>query len=342
MKIWRLPFILIIIAVFLGLLTVTLISAVTILNSPQADIPEDGVLFQIQKGESTESIITRLEQGGLIKSGLLMRVITKLYGTERSFKSGVYRINPGLSTLDIHNLLVSGSQDLIRVTIPEGFTRTDIARVLEKQGLTTERKFLNATKSPALLHKFSIPSANTEGYLFPDTYFLPREISAPQIAEIMVKTFFIRLKSVYPDYKDLTPEELYRKVVLASIVEKEYRRKEEAPIIASVFYNRLQRHIRLESCATIGFIKTELLGQPHADRLWDIDLQIPSPYNTYQHYGLPPGPISNPGLVSLSAVFAPADTDYLYFVLEDPKTGRHHFSVNFNEHVSAKKLYLKY
>jgi UPF0755 protein len=158
----------------------------------------------------------------------------------------------------------------------------------------------------------------------------------------MVKTFFIRLKSVYPDYKDLTPEELYRKVVLASIVEKEYRRKEEAPIIASVFYNRLKRHIRLESCATIGFIKTELLGQPHADRLWDIDLQIPSPYNTYQHYGLPPGPISNPGLVSLSAVFAPADTDYLYFVLEDPKTGRHHFSVNFNEHVSAKKLYLKY
>jgi UPF0755 protein len=342
MKIWRIPFVIIIIAVFLGVVIVGLASAVTILNSPNPDIPAEGALFQIQKGESTDSIISRLEQEGMIRSGLLMRILTKINGTERAFKSGVYRITPNLTTMDIHNLLVSGAQDLIRVTIPEGWTRSAVAAELARLGLATTADFIKATESRELLDDFSIPEANAEGYLFPDTYFFPRDISAANIVRMMVRTFFMRLKAVYPAYTRLTPMELNNKVILASIVEGEYRRDDEAPIIASVFYNRLQRNIRLESCATIGFIKTELLGQPHAKRLWDIDLQIPSPYNTYQHYGLPPGPISNPGTVALSAVFSPADTDYLYFVLEDQSTGKHHFSVNFNEHVSAKNMYLKY
>jgi len=342
MKIWRLPFIIIILIVFLAVITIGLISAVTILNSPHQDIVADGMLFSIQKGESTESIISRLEQQKLIRSGLLLRLISKLYQTERSFKSGVYRITPELTTLDIHNLLVSGNQDLLRITIPEGWSRSQIAAALEEQGLTTSNEFLKATEADKLLKAFAIPSQNVEGYLFPDTYFLPREITAQNIAQIMVKTFFIKLNELDSAYKNLSPLELHKKIILASIVEKEYRLKDEASLIASVFYNRLTRNIRLESCATIGFIKTEILGQPHAERLWDIDLQIPSPYNTYQNYGLPPGPISNPGFIALSAVFSPADTEYLYFVLEDKNSGKHHFSVNFTEHVSAKNYYLKY
>lgn len=342
MKIWRIPFIIIILVVFIAVMAIGLISAVTILNSPHQDIPAAGVLFSIQKGESTESIISRLGQDKLIRSELLLRLISKIYNTERSFKSGVYRITPELTTLDIHNLLVSGTQDLLRITIPEGWTRSQIAALLEKQGLTTSGEFLKATEADELLHAYAIPGGNAEGYLFPDTYFLPREISALNIAQMMVKTFFTKLDSIDPSYKNMSALELYKKIILASIVEREYRREEEAPLIASVFYNRLARNIRLESCATIGFIKTEILGQPHAERLWDIDLQIPSPYNTYQNYGLPPGPISNPGMVALSAVFSPADTEYLYFVLEDRNTGKHHFSVNFTEHVSAKNYYLKY
>jgi UPF0755 protein len=342
MKIWRLPFIIIVLIVFLALMAIGLISAVTILNSPHQDITEEGVLFSIKKGESTESIISRLEQQKLIRSGLLLRIITKIYQTERSFKSGVYRITPELTTLDIHNLLVSGNQDLLRITIPEGWTRSRIAAALEQEGLATSEDFLQATEASELLKKYAIPASNAEGYLFPDTYLLPREISALNIAQMMVNTFFIKLNDLYPSYINLSALELHKKIILASIVEREYRQEEEAPLIASVFYNRLNKNIKLESCATIGFIKTEILGQPHAERLWDIDLQIPSPYNTYQNYGLPPGPISNPGTVALSAVFSPADTTYLYFVLEDRNTGKHHFSVNFTEHVSAKNYFLKY
>jgi UPF0755 protein len=341
MKIWKLPFILIVLIVFLAVITIALASAVTIMNSAPQNIAKEGVLFSIQKGESTESIIARLEREGLIRSGLLLRLISKFYQTEKSFKSGVYRITPGLTTLDVHNLLVSGSQDLIRITIPEGWTRSNIAQLLEKEGLITKTGFINVTQSPELLSFFNIPAKNVEGYLFPDTYFFPRDISAFDIARMMIKTFFIKLNSVYPEYKNLSSLEIHNRIILASIVEREYRLAEEAPLIASVFYNRLTRNIKLESCATVGFIKTEILNQPHPDRLWESDLQIPSPYNTYQHYGLPPGPISNPGLIAITAVFSPAESNYLYFVLEDKNTGKHHFSANFNEHVAAKNYYLK-
>jgi UPF0755 protein len=130
-------------------------------------------------------------------------------------------------------------------------------------------------------------------------------------------------------------------VILASIVEREYRLASEAPLIASVFRNRLRYNIGLESCATIEYILTEIEGRPHPKFITKSDIEIDSDFNTYKWAGLPPGPISNPGRVALEAAFHTPETDYYYFVLRDPATGEHHFSGDLEEHNEAKYIYLK-
>ena len=130
-------------------------------------------------------------------------------------------------------------------------------------------------------------------------------------------------------------------MILASIVEREYRVEEEAPLIASVFTNRLRLGIGLESCATLAYIITEIQHKPHPEYITLEDKGIDSPYNTYKWAGLPPGPIANPGRVALDAAFHPARTDYLYFVLRDPEEGKHYFSRDLDAHNKAKNLYLK-
>ncbi len=136
-------------------------------------------------------------------------------------------------------------------------------------------------------------------------------------------------------------QELYQTVTLASIVEREYRVEEEAPLIASVFSNRLRHNIGLYSCATIVYILTEIEGRPHPDRILLEDTKIDSPYNTYKWAGLPPGPISNPGLVALRASSETPKTDYYFFQIVDAAAGRHVFTTNFEEHIQSHSLYTK-
>jgi UPF0755 protein len=144
-----------------------------------------------------------------------------------------------------------------------------------------------------------------------------------------------------PEFAQLDPETLHEKLIVASIVEREYRRPEEASLIASVFYNRLKHNIGLESCATLEYIITDLEDRPHPKYLTAEDKRINSPYNTYKWAGLPPGPISNPGRVALEAALRPARTGYYYFVLKNPETGQHFFSESLKQHNWAKYLYLK-
>ncbi|MDR1950591.1 MAG: endolytic transglycosylase MltG, partial [Spirochaetaceae bacterium] len=132
-----------------------------------------------------------------------------------------------------------------------------------------------------------------------------------------------------------------RRVIIASIVEREYRRPEEAPLMAGVFYNRLSIGMALQSCATVEYIITEIQGKPHPETLYDRDTAIQNPYNTYIRPGLPPGPISAPGMVALDAAFSPESSDYLYFRLVDPREGRHYFSKTFDDHIRAASLYVK-
>ncbi len=311
------------------------------LNTPSAEIPENGKVFKVLKGENLSAIADRLQQEGLIRSKLFLVLFSRLNNSETSFKSGYFKILPGDSTIDVHNLLISGYQEQAKVTIPEGWSMRKIAGYMEKMGVCPQQQFLAAASSPVLLEQYGIPAENLEGYLFPDTYFFPRGYPAYGVVEEMVDTFFSRLAVIAPETGDWDLDRVHDTVIIASIVEREYRLSDEAPLIASVFYNRQEHNIGLESCATLEYIITDIQNKPHPSYLSIEDKSIDSPYNTYRWAGLPPGPISNPGMVALEAAFQPQDTAYYYFVLKDPNSGEHYFSEDLQEHNWAKYYYLK-
>jgi UPF0755 protein len=315
--------------------------ALGFLNSSPGRPAAKDALFSIERGENLSEIGMKLQRQGFIRSAALLDVTARLLGTQGDFKAGYYRIPPRTGTLGVHDLLVHGSQKLAKVTIPEGWTAGKIARHLEALGISPAADFLDAVRSPVLLTKFGIRGATMEGYLFPDTYFVPVPFTGAAMAELMARTFFDTVGRIEPDVKSMDGKAVHDAVIMASIVEREYRADEEAPLIASVFYNRLKRNIGLESCATLEYIITEIQQKAHPEFITLEDERINSPYNTYKWAGLPPGPISNPGRVALEAAFKPARTGYLYFVLRDQQAGRHFFSRDLSEHNQAKNLYLK-
>jgi UPF0755 protein len=213
----------------------------------------------------------------------------------------------------IRDILVSGRQLLVRVTVPEGFTLRKTAAALESAGITTAADFLAAASSPELLKTFGIPVSTFEGYLYPDTYFFPRNFPATQVVRKMADTFFRRLGELAPESKSMGSDELFRRVVIASIVEREYRAADEAPLMAGVFFNRLRIGMALQSCDTVEYVITEIQGKPHPEVLYNRDIAIPHPYNTYVNAGLPPGPISAPGSVRLAARVQAVNADLPLF-----------------------------
>jgi UPF0755 protein len=311
------------------------------LNSPAPGIPAQGKIFAVRPGESLRKIAADLQREGLVRSALFLQVVARLTGTQARYKSGYFRLLPGDTALDVHHLLVSGYQEQVKVTIPEGWTLKKIAAHLEAKGISTRAEVLAAASSPELLARLKIPAENLEGYLFPDTYFFPPGYPAEALLEEMALNFFDRLGQLDPEARKLPPRELREKLILASIVEREYRLPQEAPLIASVFVNRLAYNIGLESCATLEYIITDIEDRPHPRYLTEEDKRIKSPYNTYMWAGLPPGPISNPGRVALAAALHPARTDFYYFVLKDGETGQHYFSDSLKQHNWAKYYYLK-
>ena len=324
----------------LGAIAVLAIAFGVLNASPATRSKGDG-LFSIERGWSLSRISRELQGQGFIRFAPLLDAVGRLKGTQGDFKAGYYRIPARATTLAIHRLLVEGAQTIGKVTLPEGWTSTKIARHLEAEGVCTAVDFIAAIHSPELLARFGVPGKSLEGFLYPDTYFVPRPFPAQTLVQLMVGTFFDNLGKVAPDWKDLGQEKLRDTVIIASIVEREYRVEDEAPLIASVFFNRLRLNIGLESCATLEYIITEIQQKAHPEYITRDDEKVDSRYNTYRWAGLPPGPISNPGKIALEAAFHPPRSDYLYFVLRDPQAGRHYFSRNLNEHNQAKYLYLK-
>ena len=319
----------------------SLLAGGAFLNSSPPSMRTGDRLFPIEKGESLTRISHDLQDEGFIRFAPLLEAAGRLKGTQSDFKAGYYRIPRASSTLAIHDFLVAGAQNLGKVTIPEGWTSSKIARHLEAEGVCSASDFMAATRSPELLSQFGVPGKSLEGYLFPDTYFVPRPFPAATFVQLMVRTFFDTVGRIAPDWRTMEKPKFQESLVVASIVEREYRVDGEAPLIAAVFYNRLRRNMGLESCATLEYIITEIQQKAHPEYITIEDEKLDSPYNTYKWAGLPPGPISNPGRTALEAAFQPARTDYLYFVLRDSQSGRHFFSRNLNEHNQAKYLYLK-
>ncbi len=304
------------------------------------NVPED-LFFQVRKGETVSGIAAMLQEKGIIRSALALKIYARIMKTESNLQTGYYSVPEGAGMIQVHDLLLTGRQYLVSVTIPEGYTIKHIAGILEDKGVVPASDFLSAASNRGLLEELGIPAETAEGYIYPDTYRMALETPAEMVVRHMVTTFKNTLDRIQVNTEDYSSTELYQRVILASIIEREYRQPSEAPLIASVFFNRLKINMPLQSCATVVYVITELKGKEHPAYLTYADLEISSDYNTYQHYGLPPGPICNPGEVALHAAFFPEESSYLYFVLEDPEAGFHKFSETLYEHNAAKRLYIK-
>jgi UPF0755 protein len=302
-------------------------------------VEEGYALVEVRNGESAASVGQRLETAGLIRNRYFWNLLYRL--DKQYVKTGMYKFAIPASQLEIRSVLVSGRQTLIRVTVPEGVTLKKTALILEDAGICAAADFLAAASDQAVLDRYHIPGKTMEGYLYPDTYFFSLSYPAVQAVQTMADTFFLRIAGIAGDAEELSPRELNERVTVASVVEREYRAADEAPRMAGVFYNRLRIGMPLQSCATVEYVITEIQGRPHPDVLYNRDLEILDPYNTYIRAGLPPGPISAPGSVALNAAFHPAPSDYLYFRLIDPSQGRHYFSRTLDDHIQAGVLYVK-
>lgn len=282
----------------------------------------------IPKGASLSAIARILEEEGITSKFRLLAFA--LLSRKTVFIAGRYTLTPGMSPARIAELLSQGPPQ-VRVTFPEGFTAEEMARTLEELGVCESRAYLFFVAHPEYFGKFWLSGMETlEGFLFPDTYFFqvptpPQEVIAAQLArfEELVLPLLVG--------KNVNLREV---VTLASIVEKEARFPDEKPLVASVFLNRLKKNMRLQSCATVVYALKREEGRT-VQKLEEKDLEIPSPFNTYRVSGLPPHAICNPGLESIRAVLEPAETDYLYFVLQED--GRHAFSQTYEEHLRNKR-----
>lgn len=295
-------------------------------------VKKNPIEFEVKNGWGASIVTRKLHESQLITSKTTFRAFLLLSGKSGCIKAGKYQISQDHSYFKIAEILCSGQSVTVNMTIPEGYNNRQLGDLLVKHGFAESREeFLDLAKNKKLLTKYSIKAETLEGYLFPETYNLPVDYSLEQVVEVFLKKMQQVLKEEVGT--ELSGVKLHEKMILASIVEREAQRKEERAIIAGVFQNRLDQSIPLESCATVQY-----LFEKPKKRLFYRDLEIESPYNTYIYSGLPPGPISNPGLAALKASFKPMDTSYLYFVLKGD--GYHHFSETFQEHVKAKKKYI--
>jgi UPF0755 protein len=287
----------------------------------------------IEPGAGYKKVSKELKDNHLIRSDSYFHFLLRMSGNSTKLKQGIYTLNDGMDSSKIMEVLVNGKVKMISFTIPEGYTNRQIGDVLTKRNIVPSRQFfLEASENPEFLKKYNIPAKSTEGYLYPETYTIPYNYKVEQIVEMMLKRFYKNLSTI-PETKGLDPSELHQKVILASIVEREAKKKEEQPLMAGVFLKRLKIKMPLESCATVQY----LFDKPKK-RLLEKDLEIISPYNTYLNRGYPPGPISNPGLPAITAAFRPVESDNLFFLVKPD--GSHYFSKTHNEHLEAKKKYI--
>ena len=276
----------------------------------------------LRPGYSTRRIAGELRSAGVIRSTDAF-VLWHYLHRKRSLKAGEYLFEKPASAAQIHERLARGDIYVHTVVIPEGYTLFDIAQAIQNAGLGSEEDFIRvATSDTRLIADLSPAAKSLEGYLFPATYEFTRTESTEDMVAAMVKQFRAVAREI-----GLTSD-VQRTVTMASIIEKETAVPEERPLVASVYYNRLQKRIALQADPSI--IYAELLKGTYDGALHHADLETESAYNTYRHAGLPPGPIGNPGKSSLEAAMHPAVSDYYYFVSDG--SGHHRFAESLEEH----------
>jgi UPF0755 protein len=282
----------------------------------------------VPRGASFSQATDSLSKAGLVSYPRMFRLYARFTGGDRKIKPGTYLLRHDTPWKDIVSALNGGHGLVNTVTIPEGFAISQISPLLAKTLHVSQASVDSAVRDTALLSRLDVPTPTLEGYLFPDTYAFPLGTTAKQAVREMVIGFERHWNPSWD--ASLAELKINRNdlVTMASIVEREARLPEERPVIAAVYYNRLRKGMLLQADPTVQYA----LGH-HVGRVLYKDLEVKSPYNTYQNSGLPPGPIGSPGAASLNAAANPANVPYLYFVAS--RDGHHEFRMTLAEHTNA-------
>ena len=305
--------------------------------------PYKGYLAQktavtIPAGSSLNAIAKMLHRKGIIRYPLLLTSIFHFHKTEGQSKAGDYVFDRALSPLEVYEKLMKGEVFYNVITVPEGSNVFDIAAITESKGIGKEQEFEQSLQSKeviAVLHAIAPELQTPEGFLFPDTYFLGKTDGPAKLALVMLREFRKHYGAAEQERSTALGLSTIQGITLASLIEKETGQPSERPLISGVFHNRLKRSMLLQCDPTV--IYAMLLAGEYGGRILRSDLQRDSPYNTYTHAGLPPGPICNPGAASIQAALYPQETDKLYFVSKND--GTHYFAATLEEHNRAVQRY---
>lgn len=290
------------------------------------------IYYEINKTEKYAKVIEIKSDVPLKKSlsvlpiskNIIFKGYLKYRNEGKGIKAGYYELKGNLNMKELIDVLEEGKDKVFRLTIPEGYSVAEIAELLEKMGKIDKDKFYKTFNE--IEFPYPTPNGNFEGYLYPETYYIPENYDERLILRTLLREFLKK----FPPENYPNKEEFYQKLIMASILEREAKLDEEKPLMASVFYNRIDKGMKLASDATVNFVYNY-----KKKRMYYKDLEIDSPYNTYKYKGLPPAPISNPSVVSVEAAYNPAKTDYLFFVAKGD--GGHFFSKTYREHLEFQR-----
>ncbi|HEX9163488.1 MAG TPA: endolytic transglycosylase MltG [Thermoanaerobaculia bacterium] len=303
------------------------------LQSSYKGYSEPAKLVEVRKGQRTATILRHLQNAGVLRDEYVPLIYMKLVRGGDSVKAGTYEFNRPMSPVQVIDKLIRGDVVLRSVTIREGLDRFAVGRLFAAEGFGRQTDWNKLTADPDLVRDIAPQAASLEGYLFPDTYKFNPGTAPKTIVQAMVQNF---RKNFGNEMAYITTGlDLHQTVTLASIVETEAKLPQERPVVASVYLNRLRKHMLLGADPTVIYAM-KLAGTWNGN-IRKTDLEIDSKYNTYRFPGLPPGPIANAGLASLRAAAAPQSTPYLYFVARHD--GSHAFSTNIEEHNRNVELY---
>ena len=304
----------------------------------------DGKIVTIQKGQTTRQIAQTLKAKKLIKSPRAFYIYIRYRKLGHKLKAGSFLLRPNQSLMSIGRDLTekNGVAEMVKVTIPEGFSIAQISQVLAKKELVDEKAFQTYAHTQAkkdFIPRYSflknLPVHTLEGYLFPETYFFPKVVDAKQVVDTMLKQFDKQIYAQWQAAEALkgSPKKrfnLHQVLTIGSLIQKEARVQDEMTTISAVFYNRLRKRMALASDPTVVYA----LGQGYKRKVYYKDLKIDSPYNTYKYSGFPPSPIAAVGAKAFAASLAPRKVSYLFFVAT--KGGRHTFTNTYKEHLRAQ------
>lgn len=297
---------------------------------------ENIVSIEVKNGDGLYDVLNRLDEQGILSNKLLIKVKLSIDKQPVTLKEGIYEINSDVTFDEFLKELQDDSNNvnMIKITVPEGYSIEEIAQLMEDKELCGRDEFIEAVKNhylPDFIEVNEKRRYNLEGFLYPDTYLIEKGTSANNIIDKMLERFNKVIDEIEKETGiTINDGDIDKLITIASMIEKEASADVDRPLISSVIYNRLERGMKLQLDATVLYA----LGE-HVDVVFNRHLEVDSPYNTYKYSGLPLGPIASPGIECIKAALLPAKTDYLYYILQ--KDGTHYFTDSYDDFLAKKK-----